>query len=95
MESERKLDSLAAAPIAKKTASKAAAVGTEIGRPAALPENKSMIRPMVKGMERETEDETKSCRQHNKLVSDRSGKATAARTHETNRQSDRLLLWLC
>lgn len=53
---------LAEAPIAKKRARMAAAVGTETGRElVAEPLKRSMMRPMVKGMERDTLDETNSC----------------------------------
>jgi len=51
----------AAAPRAKKTPRRAAAVGTETGRPVDWPEKRSMIRPIPNGIERDTVDDTHSC----------------------------------
>lgn len=52
----------AAAPRAKIPTRAAAATGTETGRPAgAVPENKSMMRPIVKGIESDIVEETHSC----------------------------------
>jgi len=50
----------AAAPRAKNRPRRAAAVGTETGRPVELPEKRSMIRPIPNGMDRDTVDDTQS-----------------------------------
>lgn len=53
-------NSLAAAPMAKKRARIAAAVGVDTGNPPAFPENKSMMRPMKNGIESDTLEEIQS-----------------------------------
>jgi len=50
----------AAAPSAKKIPSRVAAVGTETGRLEAFPEKRSMMRPIPKGIERDTVEDTHS-----------------------------------
>lgn len=65
------LPMFAAAPRAKKTPRRAAAVGTETGRPVDWPEKRSMIRPIPNGIERDTVDDTQSCTKRRRRLVER------------------------
>lgn len=85
---------LAAAPNAKKTARRVAAVGTETGRLDAFPEKRSMIRPIPKGMDRETVEETQSWNRGrrervNRTCERRKKIGEPISTYETDSDSDR------
>jgi hypothetical protein len=81
----------AAAPRAKKIPSRVAAVGTETGRLEAFPEKRSMMRPIPKGIERDTVEDTHSYRERNSRneLEFREGDEKVEDTHETDSDSDR------